>query len=217
MKRRERLKQEKEARILDAAAAVFSGKGYHGATIRDIAARADVADGTIYNYFDNKFDLLVAILTRVSQSEQLGAELTQALDQDARDFFVAAFRDRLARIEAGEEMLKAVLPQVFVNEELRRQFYQQYVRRIAGLLEPYVQAQVDRGRIAPVNVPLVTRLVQSAFVGLLVMRILGDEALRAGWDDVPELMATMVFDGLAAAAGAPGAQEAAPARATVEG
>jgi hypothetical protein len=34
------------------------------------------------------------------------------------------------------------------------------------------------------------------FVGLLVLRILGDETLQSGWDDVPEVLATLVFDGL---------------------
>ena len=47
---------------LDAAAVVFARNGYHWTTIRDIARRADVADGTIYNYFDSKFDLLLAIM-----------------------------------------------------------------------------------------------------------------------------------------------------------
>ena len=58
LSRRDRQKREREARILDAAAAVFAQKGFHQATIRDIAELADVADGTIYNYFDNKLDLL---------------------------------------------------------------------------------------------------------------------------------------------------------------
>jgi hypothetical protein len=39
------------------------------------------------------------------------------------------------------------------------------------------------------------------FVGMFVMRILGDEALREGWDDLPELLATIIFDGLRAEGG----------------
>jgi AcrR family transcriptional regulator len=194
--RRERLKQEREERILDAAAAVFARKGYHQATIRDIAELADVADGTIYNYFDNKFDLLIGILARIGELEQLPDELLQALQGDVREFFVAAFEERMGRIEEGEEMLKAILPQVFVNPELRARFYHQYVLRIAELLEPYVQAQVESGRIRPVDVPLTVRMVQAQFVGMLVLRILGDAPLRSKWEEVPELWATLMFDGL---------------------
>jgi AcrR family transcriptional regulator len=199
--RRERLKREREERILDAAATVFAGKGYHAATIREIAAVADVADGTIYNYFDSKFDLLIGILSRVGEVEHLPIELVQALEGDPRDFFVAAFRARMGHMAESEEMLKAVLPQVFVHPELGARFYDEYVGRIARLLEPYVAAQIDRGRIRPVSAPLVTRVVQSMFIGLLFLRILGDERLRADWDQVPELMAMVVFDGLDAGQG----------------
>ncbi|MGD2206256.1 MAG: TetR/AcrR family transcriptional regulator [Anaerolineae bacterium] len=194
--RRERLKREREERILDAATAVFAEKGFHQATIRDIAQLADVADGTIYNYFDDKFDLLIGIMSRIAEVEQLPEELRDALEGSARDFFVTAFCHRLGRIEQSEEMLRAILPQVLINPELRERFYQQYVLRVAALLEQFVRGQVERGRIRPVNVPLATRLVQGIFVGILFMRILGDEQLHSGWEEVPELLATMIFDGL---------------------
>ena len=196
LSRRERRKREREARILDAAAVVFARKGYHQATIRDIAELADVADGTIYNYFDNKFDLLIGLVARVAELKQLPGELLQALGGDARRFFVTAFQERLKRIEEEERVLQAVLPEVLVNPELRRQFRQQYVLRVAALLEQYVQAQVERGRFRPVNVPLVVRMLQSTFLGMLMMRFLGDEVLQANWDDVAETWATLILDGL---------------------
>ena len=194
--RRERLKRERRKRILDAAEAVFARKGFHGATIREIAQLADVADGTIYNYFDNKFDLLLGIMGRVAEVERLPAELKQALEGDVRDFFVTAFHDRMDRVEQGEETLQAILPQVLVHPELRKQYYEQYVRRIATLLERYVQDQVESGRIRQVDVPLTVRMVQGMFIGLLILRLLGDEPLRDGWKRVPELLATVIFDGL---------------------
>jgi len=47
--------------ILKAAIKVIGQKGYHNAKIKDISNEADVADGTIYNYFSNKEDILVTI------------------------------------------------------------------------------------------------------------------------------------------------------------
>jgi TetR/AcrR family fatty acid metabolism transcriptional regulator len=199
--RRERLKQEREERILEAAAAVFADKGFHQATIRDIAELADVADGTIYNYFDNKFDLLVGIMARIAELERLPADLVEALEHDVRDFFVQAFHDRLGRIEQGQEMLQAILPEVIVNADLREQFYHHYVLRMSTLLEQYIKAQVELGHLRPVNVSLTVRLVQGMFVGLLVLRIFGDEPLQSGWKEVPEALATMVLDGLSAGDG----------------
>jgi AcrR family transcriptional regulator len=193
---REQLIEARRNQILDAAASIFATKGFHNATTKEIATAAGVSEGTIYNYFENKFDLLIGIMSRLAQVEQLPGELADALQGDVRDFFVAAFQHRLGRIVQGEEMLQAILPQVFVQPDLRQQFYQQYVLRIATILEQYVQAQVDLGHIHAVNVPLTVRVLQGMFVGLLVMRILGDQALCQGWDQVPELLASLLFDGL---------------------
>jgi AcrR family transcriptional regulator len=46
-------------RILNAAAAEFRLHGFHGAGMRDIAARAGMATGNLYHYFHNKVDILV--------------------------------------------------------------------------------------------------------------------------------------------------------------
>ena len=48
--------------ILDAAEAVFAERGLHGARIQDIAARARIAVGTVYNHFRRKEDVLDALI-----------------------------------------------------------------------------------------------------------------------------------------------------------
>src|SRR5512133_168308 len=53
---------EKYQRILDAAVAVFAERGFHSARVADIAARAGVADGTVYLYFRNKEEILMAAI-----------------------------------------------------------------------------------------------------------------------------------------------------------
>ena len=53
---------EKYQRILDAAVAVIAERGYFNSPVSAIAARAGVADGTIYLYFKNKDDVLRAAI-----------------------------------------------------------------------------------------------------------------------------------------------------------
>ena len=60
--RRERQKQERQRRILRAATELFEKRGFAGTSIEDIAANADLAVGTIYNYFASKPKILLAIL-----------------------------------------------------------------------------------------------------------------------------------------------------------
>jgi AcrR family transcriptional regulator len=194
--RRVRIRQEREDRILDAAADVFAQRGFHRATIREIAEPADLADGTIYNYFGSKADLLIGIMSKLADVEDLPGELEQALQGNPKDFFMLAFQHRLWGVQRGQQMLRAILPEVLVNPELREHFYQGYVLRVANLLEAYVQAQIARKQVKPVNAALTVRAVLGLFVGLLFMRSLGDEPLLAAWDQVPKELADLLFEGL---------------------
>lgn len=51
---------DRRMEILRAAAAVFRQKGYHGAGMREIAAKLGIAPGALYYYFSKKEDLLYA-------------------------------------------------------------------------------------------------------------------------------------------------------------
>jgi AcrR family transcriptional regulator len=193
---REQLIEARRNQILDAAARVFAKKGFHRTTTREIALAAGVSEGTIYNYFANKADLLIGMMTRLADLRELPDELADALQGDAQEFLIAIFRHRMGRIAQNHEVLQAVLPEILTNPELRERFYQQFVQPTVTLLEQYIQARVELGDIRALNVSLMVRAVQSMFVGLLVLRVLGDEPLRSGWNDMPEILGTLIFEGL---------------------
>jgi AcrR family transcriptional regulator len=84
---RERQKRERERRIVRAAARLFIRPGYAATAMEDVAAKAGLAVGTIYNYFPSKPDLLLAIVRR--ETEELVAR-AQRLAASAADEPVAA-------------------------------------------------------------------------------------------------------------------------------
>jgi AcrR family transcriptional regulator len=51
--------------ILDAAVALFTTVGYHGASMRDIASKADVTVASIYYHFKSKQEILQQIMVGV--------------------------------------------------------------------------------------------------------------------------------------------------------
>lgn len=55
------IKITKFDRILESAIKIIGQRGFHSAKVKDIANDAGVADGTIYNYFNNKEDILITI------------------------------------------------------------------------------------------------------------------------------------------------------------
>lgn len=58
--RRQQQKEETKRIVLEAAYALFSQKGYANTTMRELAARAGVAQGTIFKHFPDKSALVVA-------------------------------------------------------------------------------------------------------------------------------------------------------------
>jgi len=68
----ERRKEQTHRRLLDAAATLFLEKDFEATTVEEIAALADVAKGTFFNYFESKEALLATLL-----AEQLDALLEE--------------------------------------------------------------------------------------------------------------------------------------------
>ena len=63
---------DKHQKIIHAAVKVFAEKGFFNARISDIAKAAKVADGTIYLYFNNKYDILISLF-----EEEIGKLIVQ--------------------------------------------------------------------------------------------------------------------------------------------
>jgi AcrR family transcriptional regulator len=70
-----RAQQARRQRVIDAAMALGLDGGYEAVQMRDVAARADVAMGTVYRYFTSKDHLLAATL--VHWVELLDVRLAQ--------------------------------------------------------------------------------------------------------------------------------------------
>ena len=66
---RERLKQERQERIIAAAREVFAEKGFESATLKQIAGNAGLGIATLFNYVTDKRDLIYLIFNE--EMEQL--------------------------------------------------------------------------------------------------------------------------------------------------
>ena len=84
--RRERKKDETRERITQAAIELFTERGFEATTVDDIAAKADVAKGTFFNYFPRKESVFDALAEqKASEMEEVTAQPAGAGDPDARE------------------------------------------------------------------------------------------------------------------------------------
>jgi AcrR family transcriptional regulator len=182
--------------ILDAATQVFAQKGFHRATIKDIARVAGIADGTIYTYFASKTDVLLGILHRLNESTDREQHLKPESTQDVRTFFSTYLRQRMALFWPNAEVFQAVLPEMLANAELRELYYQQVIAPTLAVGEQYFQAQSATGQVRATDIPLTIRSIAGVIFGLLLFQLLGDEVIAKRWEELPEVLTSLLFDGL---------------------
>ena len=78
--KRERQLEARRMQIIQAAATLFASKGFHRTTTRDIAEAAEVSEGTLYNYFENKDDLLIGIMEMLTSAQQMEVHFYHPVD-----------------------------------------------------------------------------------------------------------------------------------------
>lgn len=187
----------RRTQILDAATQVFAQKGFHRATIKEIASTAGVADGTIYNYFDNKTALLLGILDRLNETDSRQADLAGLVsDADPKAFMAAYMRHRIEVLWPNIEVFRAVLPELLVNDTLRTQYYDEVVYPSLRVAEALFAQGMEAGEMRPLDVALTVRTLAGTFLGMMVLQLLGDEETAQRIHEMPDVLATLFYDGL---------------------
>ena len=141
--RRGRQKQDRAHRIVKAAERLFARKGYPEVAMEDVAARAGLAVGTIYNYFPSKSALLLAIVRR--ETESLLARGQKILDDPPRDpveavsAFIEIFLEDFTRDDRRlwRELFGAAIADPSVVGRRLFEGDAQLVLQLASLLEHY--------------------------------------------------------------------------------
>jgi len=167
---RRALTEERRKQILDAATKVFAAKGFDRATIADIARAAGIAEGSIYNYFKNKSDLLISIPRQVIQPPiesvlgQMRAASAPPIPPElmlpiVAKNMVAVFRQNghIFRI------LMSALPTL--SQSAREQYVNRVIFYVWDILEAYFRELIEKGILRRELDPAILTRV---FVGMLL-------------------------------------------------
>lgn len=115
----ERIRNAAKEKIRVAAIEVFIEKGFHSASIEDVAKKAGISKGLLYNYFKGKTDLL--------------AELVQS-----RMGEIAQVMEAAARLPSPKERLYYIAEHSLLNVKERPQAYRFYLH-----LQTHPESDVD--------------------------------------------------------------------------
>lgn len=179
---REALTEERKEQILTAAARVFSRKGFERATIAEIAHEAGVSEGSIYNYFQNKLDLLVCIPQQIvlPAAHTLVAEVFQpatATPPSPEVVLTRIARNMIAIVRQNTDLFRVLLSTLpTADRALQEKYLATVPIYLVGMLETYVQAQMQAGIFrSDLNPTAVAR----AFPGMMILTLLIQDLVQS--------------------------------------
>jgi AcrR family transcriptional regulator len=141
--------QDRYDSILEAAAQVFAQTGYESASIAEIAHAAEVSEGLIYRYFENKRDLLFQVLRRFY--ERVLARLESEVSQQATfaSRLLTLVRTHLDVFVADADLCRLFIAEVRISGDYPGSQIQSLNRRYTSVLINLVGEGVREGAVRP--------------------------------------------------------------------
>ena len=144
---------EKYHKIIRAATKIFAKKGFFKAKVSDIAKEAQVADGTIYLYFENKDDILISLFEEQMQLvlENMRQQLSE--EEDAVKKIERFAVTHLKLIESNKNVAEIIQVELRQSTKFMKEYknerFMEYLNLIADIIEEGQKQGVFNKAIIP--------------------------------------------------------------------
>lgn len=153
MDNKKKKSSDKHRRIIEAAVRVFAKNGFYNSKVSEIARAANVADGTIYLYFQNKDDILITLFEE--EMANVLEEVNEAISQadNPADQLRAFALAHLSLVEKHQELAEIIQVEVrqsskFMKEYRNVKFFE-YLNVISSIIRDGQAKGVFRQDIKP--------------------------------------------------------------------
>ena len=155
---------EKYHRIIAAATKVFARKGFFLAKVSDIAKEAQVADGTIYLYFENKDDILISLF-----EEQMKAVLENMVQQISQEKDAVKKIEKFALthlrlIELNKNMAEIIQVELRQSSKFMKEYKNEKFMQYLNLISDVIREGQEQGLF---NKDVIPDIAKRAFFGAL--------------------------------------------------
>jgi AcrR family transcriptional regulator len=174
--RKQVIREFRTAELLEAARKVFAKKGFHAATVEDIAAAARVAKGTVYLYYRSKQEVYWAALEH-GLTELLDEIRTTMAAEDTPENKIRGFITvKIQYFERNRDFFRIYFSEVgsgFKHPlQLPKRFEAMYLQQ-ARLLEATLQQGIRRKQIREIRTDAAAVAISDLVRGFIVQRLLG--------------------------------------------
>jgi len=178
----ERRRQQTREYLLQAAAQVFAERGFHGASLDQVAAAAGFTKGAVYSNFKNKEDLFLALLeaAREREMDALHATLEASdIPPEARlPDFVTLIRDQTKDLGDNWDILYHEFALYAMRNQAAREKLAEFEAVSIAEVADLLSAERAREGFAPLENPEhLAKIIVALFRGINLMRALDDGAM----------------------------------------
>jgi AcrR family transcriptional regulator len=149
-------------RLIAAAARVFARRGFHGASVDEVADEAELTKGAVYSNFGSKDELFLGVLETRLQAQ---AELYRQLEAQAKEQANGDVASLLPRLDELEEIWCLLQIEFWLyalrNPPVRDRMaglYRQFRAQLAPIAEAYATEDVEPEEVAAVAIALYNAL-----------------------------------------------------------
>lgn len=144
---------DKHTKIIDAAIKVFARKGFFNARISDIAQEAQVADGTIYLYFNNKYDILISLFEEEIGKIILEVKLLLEKETDPRRMLRIFALHHLRLMEERKELAEVLQMELRQSNKFMKEYrntkFIEYVDVVSAIVHKGQEMGIFRKNLLP--------------------------------------------------------------------
>ncbi|WP_167767195.1 TetR/AcrR family transcriptional regulator [Jannaschia formosa] len=168
--------QERRAQIVAAAMRVFAEKGLSRATLRDVFREAGLSAGAVYNYFQSKDDIILAV-TEAGMGDALSAFDAQGADgrrlEEVIDYFFTELQG-LANTPVPRVDIM-IVTEALANDDVRRSVLKNRAAIKAALVRLVERKQASEPSWQAHPAPVLADLIYTTYQGLVMSLALGEE------------------------------------------
>lgn len=189
-------REKRRKQILDAAASVFSKKGFGSARMEDIAVKAGISKGLVYEYFKNKDELFFALYDHVSQQfyELIfrNIEKEKTVEAALKKMIQATF-DALDEWEEFGHIFLDFWAEHRRARAMQVRFSELYSRDRARLAE-FIEAGIRKGEFRKMDPIASAAIIIALLDGLMLQRIFDKRIVKKY--DIDKHAEDMIFKGI---------------------
>jgi AcrR family transcriptional regulator len=153
--------------ILYAARRLFGQQGYHGTSTKEIARLADIAENTLFRYFERKEDLFWAVLRSTLSGVELRLDLIALVAQGAGpEVVLPKLLTQLIDLTIlRPELLRLIAVALIELPWKASAVLHEYLSPMISTVNEYVSTSIESGKLRKLDSSLVTAAMIATVIG----------------------------------------------------